>query len=142
MSVSPQLLKLCFVSLSVKAIHLELVSDMKSEAFIVVLICFIAHSGKPSYYGAICPESGRMITCTHIIFIWQLNSCPIKTLVPHGCSYVTFHSLGTCVNPAVKASCAANYGNSRSELPTILRFPDPAICPGVPELSTQILQFQ
>ena len=37
-----------FVSLSVKAVHLELVSDLTSEAFIACLRRFVAHRGKPS----------------------------------------------------------------------------------------------
>ena len=37
-----------FVSLSVKAIHLELVSDLTSEAFIATLRRFISRRGKPS----------------------------------------------------------------------------------------------
>ena len=37
-----------FVSLSVKAVHLELVSDLTSEAFIACLRRFIARRGKPS----------------------------------------------------------------------------------------------
>ncbi len=37
-----------FVSLSVKAVHLELVSDLSSEAFIACLRRFIARRGKPS----------------------------------------------------------------------------------------------
>ena len=37
-----------FVSMSVKAIHLELVSDLTSDAFIAALRRFIARCGKPS----------------------------------------------------------------------------------------------
>ena len=37
-----------FVSLSVKAVHLEAVSDLTSEAFIAALRHFIAHWGHPS----------------------------------------------------------------------------------------------
>ena len=37
-----------FVSLSVKAVHLELVSDLSTEAFIACLRRFIARRGKPS----------------------------------------------------------------------------------------------
>ena len=37
-----------FVSLSVKAVHLELVSDLTTEAFIACLRCFVARRGKPS----------------------------------------------------------------------------------------------
>ena len=37
-----------FVSLTVKAVHLELVSDLSSEAFIATLRRFISHRGKPS----------------------------------------------------------------------------------------------
>ena len=37
-----------FVSLSVKAVHLELVSDLTTEAFIATLRLFIARRGKPS----------------------------------------------------------------------------------------------
>ena len=37
-----------FVSLSVKAVHLEEVSDLTSEAFIAALRRFIAHCGYPS----------------------------------------------------------------------------------------------
>ena len=37
-----------FVSLSVKAVHLELVSDLTTEAFIATLRRFIACQGKPS----------------------------------------------------------------------------------------------
>ena len=37
-----------FVSLSVKAVHLELVSDLTSDAFIACLRCFISRRGKPS----------------------------------------------------------------------------------------------
>ena len=37
-----------FVSLSVKAVHLELVSDLTSEAFIACLRRFVARRGKPS----------------------------------------------------------------------------------------------
>ena len=37
-----------FVSLSVKAVHLELVSDLTSEAFIACLRHFVARRGKPS----------------------------------------------------------------------------------------------
>ena len=37
-----------FVSFSTKAIHLEVVSDLTSEAFIAALRRFIAHWGKPS----------------------------------------------------------------------------------------------
>ena len=37
-----------FVSLSVKAVHLELVSDLTSEAFIATLRRFISRRGKPS----------------------------------------------------------------------------------------------
>ena len=37
-----------FVALSVKAVHLELVSDLTSAAFIACLRCFIARRGKPS----------------------------------------------------------------------------------------------
>lgn len=37
-----------FVSLSVKATHLELVSDLTSDAFIAALRQFIARRGKPS----------------------------------------------------------------------------------------------
>ena len=37
-----------FVSLTVKAVHLELVSDLTSEAFIACLRCFVARCGKPS----------------------------------------------------------------------------------------------
>ena len=36
------------VSLSVKAVHLELVSDLTADAFIASLRRFIAHCGKPS----------------------------------------------------------------------------------------------
>ena len=36
-----------FVSLSVKAVHLELVSDLTSEAFIACLRQFIARRGNP-----------------------------------------------------------------------------------------------
>ena len=37
-----------FVSLSVKAVHLELVSDLTTEAFIACLRCFISRRGKPT----------------------------------------------------------------------------------------------
>ena len=37
-----------FVSLSVKAVHLELISDLTSEAFIACLRRFVARRGKPS----------------------------------------------------------------------------------------------
>jgi len=37
-----------FVSLTVKAIHLELVSDLTTDAFIACLRCFISHRGIPS----------------------------------------------------------------------------------------------
>ena len=37
-----------FVSFSVKAVHLELVSDLTSEAFIAALRRFVARRGKPS----------------------------------------------------------------------------------------------
>ena len=37
-----------FVSLSVKAVHLEAVSDLTSEAFLATLRRFIAHRGYPS----------------------------------------------------------------------------------------------
>ena len=37
-----------FVSLTVKAVHLELVSDLTTDAFIATLRRFIAHRGKPS----------------------------------------------------------------------------------------------
>ena len=37
-----------FVSLSIKAVHLELVSDLSTEAFIACLRRFIARRGKPS----------------------------------------------------------------------------------------------
>ena len=37
-----------FVSLSVKAVHLELVSDLTTDAFIATLRCFIARRGKPT----------------------------------------------------------------------------------------------
>ena len=37
-----------FVSLSVKAVHIELVSDLMSEAFIACLRRFIARRGKPT----------------------------------------------------------------------------------------------
>ena len=36
-----------FVSLSVKAVHLELVSDLTTDAFVSALRRFIAHRGKP-----------------------------------------------------------------------------------------------
>ena len=36
-----------FVSLSVKAVHLELVSDLTSEAFVSTFRRFIARRGKP-----------------------------------------------------------------------------------------------
>ena len=36
-----------FVSLTVKAVHLELVSDLTTDAFIATLRRFIAHRGKP-----------------------------------------------------------------------------------------------
>ena len=51
MSINPQLSKhnVCvFVSLSVKAVHFELVSDLTSEAFIACLRRFIARRGKPT----------------------------------------------------------------------------------------------
>ena len=37
-----------FVSLSVKAVHLEAVSDLTSQAFIATLRCFIARRGYPT----------------------------------------------------------------------------------------------
>ena len=37
-----------FVSLSVKAVHIELVSDLTSESFIACLRRFIARRGKPT----------------------------------------------------------------------------------------------
>ncbi len=37
-----------FVALSVKAVHLELVSDLTTEAFLACLRCFVARRGKPS----------------------------------------------------------------------------------------------
>ena len=37
-----------FVALSVKAIHLELVSDLSTDAFVASLRRFIARRGKPS----------------------------------------------------------------------------------------------
>jgi len=37
-----------FVSLTIKAVHLELVSDLTTEAFIATLRRFIARRGKPS----------------------------------------------------------------------------------------------
>ena len=37
-----------FVSLAVKAVHLEVVSDLTSESFIAKLRCFIARRGYPS----------------------------------------------------------------------------------------------
>ena len=37
-----------FISLSIKAVHLELESDLTTEAFIAALRRFIAHRGKPS----------------------------------------------------------------------------------------------
>ena len=37
-----------FVSLSVKAVHLELVSDLSTDAFIATLRRFIARRGKPT----------------------------------------------------------------------------------------------
>ena len=37
-----------FVSLSVKAVHLELVLDLTTEAFIACLRRFVARRGKPS----------------------------------------------------------------------------------------------
>ena len=37
-----------FVSLSIKAVHLALESDLTTEAFIAALRRFIAHRGKPS----------------------------------------------------------------------------------------------
>ena len=36
-----------FVALSVKAVHIELVSDLTTEAFIACLRCFISRRGKP-----------------------------------------------------------------------------------------------
>ena len=45
-----------FVSLSVKAVHLELVSDLTTEAFIACLRRFIARCGKPSL---IWSDNGR-----------------------------------------------------------------------------------
>jgi len=44
-----------FVSISVKAVHLELVSDLTSTAFIACLQRFIARRGKPS---SICSDHG------------------------------------------------------------------------------------
>ena len=38
-----------FVSLTVKAVHLEAVSDLTSKAFIAALRCFIACRGHPSF---------------------------------------------------------------------------------------------
>ena len=40
-----------FVSLSVKAVHLELVSDLTTEAFLAALQYFIARHGKPLLCG-------------------------------------------------------------------------------------------
>ena len=37
-----------FVSLSVRAVHLELVSDLSTDAFIACLRCFISRRGKPT----------------------------------------------------------------------------------------------
>ena len=37
-----------FVSMSVKAVHLELVSDLSTESFIACLRRFVARRGKPS----------------------------------------------------------------------------------------------
>ena len=37
-----------YLSLSVKAVHLEAVSDLTSEAFIVTLWCFVARRGYPT----------------------------------------------------------------------------------------------
>ena len=37
-----------FVSLTVKAVHIELVSDLTTEAFLASLRCFIARRGKPT----------------------------------------------------------------------------------------------
>lgn len=37
-----------FVSLTVRAVHLELVSDLTTEAFVAALRRFIARCGKPS----------------------------------------------------------------------------------------------
>ena len=37
-----------FVSLSVKAVHLEAVSDLTAEAFLACLRRFVAHRGKPT----------------------------------------------------------------------------------------------
>lgn len=37
-----------FVALSVKAVHLEAVSDLTSDAFITCLRCFVSRRGKPS----------------------------------------------------------------------------------------------
>ena len=37
-----------FVSLSVKAVHLELVSDLSTDAFVAALRQFIARRGKPT----------------------------------------------------------------------------------------------
>ena len=37
-----------FVSLHVKVLHLEIVSNLTSESFIFILRCFVACCGKPS----------------------------------------------------------------------------------------------
>ena len=45
----PTVLKSCvFVSMSVKTVHLELVSDLSTESFIACLRRFVARKGKPS----------------------------------------------------------------------------------------------
>ena len=51
-----------FVSLSVKAVHLELVSDLTSDTFIAALI-FIARRGKPSL---IWSDNGTNFFVAHI----------------------------------------------------------------------------
>ena len=44
-----------FVSLTVKAVHLEAISDLTSEAFIAALRRFVAHRGSPTL---ICSDNG------------------------------------------------------------------------------------
>ena len=67
-----------FVSLSVKAAHLELVSDLTSEAFVVTFRWFIARRGKPSLVWS--DHGSNFVGTRQISKIW-LGFLKIKTQI-------------------------------------------------------------
>ena len=88
-----------FVSFTIKAVHLELISDLTSTSFVACLRRFIAHRGKPhtiwSDHGSnfVGARPSRSPLCPGCPFV--LVTHPSLSLFRPGCPSVLFNQNGT-----------------------------------------------